>query len=191
MTRRTGHRKALGALRSPVVLQLAVLAAGLNQLALGSWMALFPHAFFEAIGPYGAPNDHYTRDGSTWALAFGLLCLAGVRRSRGGTPRSTSRIATASLRSVGPSLQSQGVVAGTVTRYFGEHDKQRFVETWCATRDIPLADVAAVGDSRSDLPLFDRAGRSVALNATPEARSAATHVVDAEDLREVLPLLTR
>lgn len=85
----------------------------------------------------------------------------------------------------------QGVVAGTVTRYFDEHDKLRFVETWCATRDIPLADVAAVGDSRSDLPLFARAGRSVALNATPEARTAATHVVDAEDLRAVLPLLTQ
>ncbi len=42
-----------------------------------------------------------------------------------------------------------------------------------------------------DVPLFDRADRSVALNATAEARRAASHVIDTEHLRDVLPLLTR
>jgi phosphoserine phosphatase len=84
-----------------------------------------------------------------------------------------------------------GVVGGSVSRYFDENDKLHFVEEWCAERSISLADVAAVGDSRSDLPLFRRVGRAVALNATPEARRAATCVIDTEDLREVLPLLTR
>jgi phosphoserine phosphatase len=86
---------------------------------------------------------------------------------------------------------TNGVVGGDVSRYFDEHDKLRFVEEWCGERGISLADVAAVGDSRSDLPLFGRVGRSVALNATPDARRAATCVIDTEDLREVLPLLTR
>jgi phosphoserine phosphatase len=84
-----------------------------------------------------------------------------------------------------------GVLGGEVRRYFEEHDKLRFVEQWCAVRGIALADVAAVGDSRLDLPLFRRAGRSVALNATPDARRAATCAIDTEDLRDVLPLLTR
>lgn len=92
----------------------------------------------------------------------------------------------------GTELQiTDGVVAGSVSRYFDEHDKLQFVEEWCAERSIALADVAAVGDSRSDLPLFRRAGRSVALNATPEARRTATFAIDTEDLRDVLPLLTR
>lgn len=82
-----------------------------------------------------------------------------------------------------------GVVGPRVTRYFDEHDKLAFVTDWCAGRGIPLEQVVAVGDSRSDLPLFARVGRSVALNATPEARAAATVVLDAEDLRDVLPLL--
>ncbi len=84
-----------------------------------------------------------------------------------------------------------GALGGHVTRYFDEHDKLRFVEDWCAQRGVALADVAAVGDSRSDLPLFDHAGRSVALNATPDARGAATVVIDTDDLRDVLPLLAR
>jgi phosphoserine phosphatase len=49
--------------------------------------------------------------------------------------------------------------------------------------------VAAVGDSRSDVPLFERVGMSIALNATPDARAAATHALDTEDLRDVLALL--
>ena len=84
-----------------------------------------------------------------------------------------------------------GVLGGSVGRYFDEHDKLRFVEDWCAERGVSLTDVAAVGDSRSDLPLFRKTGRSVALNATPEARRAATRAIDTEDLRDVLPLLTR
>jgi phosphoserine phosphatase len=49
--------------------------------------------------------------------------------------------------------------------------------------------VAAVGDSRSDVPLFRLAGRSIALNATPDARRVATDVLDTEDLRDTLALL--
>ncbi|MFC5098584.1 hypothetical protein [Amycolatopsis plumensis] len=42
---------------------------------------------------------------------------------------------------------------------------------------------SAVGDSRSDLPLFAAVGTSIAFNATPAARVVATHVVDGPDLR--------
>jgi phosphoserine phosphatase len=85
---------------------------------------------------------------------------------------------------------TDGVVGGEVSRYFDEHDKLSFVEDWCAKRSISLADVAAVGDSRSDVPLFRRVGRAVALNATADAQRVATKVIDTDDLREVLPLLT-
>ncbi len=82
-----------------------------------------------------------------------------------------------------------GVLSGVVSRYFDEHDKLRFVEDWCAQNGYSMSQVAAIGDSRSDVPLFHRAGISIALNATPDARAAATHVLDTEDLRDVLALL--
>jgi phosphoserine phosphatase len=84
---------------------------------------------------------------------------------------------------------SNGVLSGTVSRYFDEHDKVCFVEEWCAQNRFSMSQVAAIGDSRSDVPLFRRAGISIALNATPDARAAATHVLDTEDLRDVLALL--
>jgi phosphoserine phosphatase len=84
---------------------------------------------------------------------------------------------------------SNGVLSGTVSRHFDEHDKARFVEEWCAQNRFSMSQVAAIGDSRSDVPLFRRAGMSIALNATPDARAVAAHVLDTEDLRDVLALL--
>lgn len=82
-----------------------------------------------------------------------------------------------------------GVLSGVVSHYFDEHDKLRFVEDWCTQNGYSMSQVAAIGDSRSDVPLFHRAGMSIALNATPDAQAAATHVLDTEDLRDVLALL--
>jgi phosphoserine phosphatase len=82
-----------------------------------------------------------------------------------------------------------GVLSGVVSRYFDEHDKLRFVEDWCTQNGYSMGQVAAIGDSRSDVPLFHRAGMAIALNATPDAQAAATHVLDTEDLRDVLGLL--
>jgi phosphoserine phosphatase len=84
-----------------------------------------------------------------------------------------------------------GVLSGAVTRYFDEHDKVRFVEEWCTCNSYSMRQVAAIGDSRSDVPLFERVGMSIALNATPDARSAATHVLDTDNLRDVLTVLNQ
>jgi phosphoserine phosphatase len=84
---------------------------------------------------------------------------------------------------------ADGVLSGVISRYFDEHDKARFVEEWCEQRGFAMSQVAAVGDSRSDVPLFHRAGLSIALNATHDAREAATHILDTEDLRDILSLL--
>jgi phosphoserine phosphatase len=83
----------------------------------------------------------------------------------------------------------EGVLSGTVSRYFDEWDKLRFVETWCDEHGFALDNVAAVGDSRSDVPLFERVGLAIALNATDDARAAADRSIDSDDLTEVLPLL--
>lgn len=82
-----------------------------------------------------------------------------------------------------------GTLTGTVDAYFDEHDKLRFVADWCAGAGYSLDDVVAIGDSRSDVPLFRHAAASIALNATAEARAAARQVIDTDDLRDLLPLL--
>lgn len=85
-------------------------------------------------------------------------------------------------------LNAGCVLSGMVTRFFEPEDKARFVEDWTARHGYQMSQVAAVGDARSDLPLFAAAGWSLALNASPDARAAAEHVIDTEDLRSFLAL---
>ena len=48
--------------------------------------------------------------------------------------------------------------------------------------DLPLSEVAVIGDMENDMPMFAVAGLSVAMgDASPEVRSAAGHVTAAND----------
>jgi phosphoserine phosphatase len=81
------------------------------------------------------------------------------------------------------------VLTGDVKRYFDEWDKVEFVRTYCRANGIELCRCIAVGDSRSDVPLFGEAGFSVALNATPQAREVASVALDTDDLRDILDVI--
>ena len=54
-----------------------------------------------------------------------------------------------------------GVLSGSVSRYFDEYDKLAFVGEWCESHGYSMDEVVAVGDSRSDIPLFAAVGRSM------------------------------
>jgi hypothetical protein len=60
-----------------VVVGLAVFAA--VQAALAIFMVAAPHAFYTAIGPFGARNDHYVRDVSTYNAAFAAGLVIAIR----------------------------------------------------------------------------------------------------------------
>lgn len=81
---------------------------------------------------------------------------------------------------------ADGVLTGEVTRHFDEHDKLAFVRGHCEAVGASLSECVAVGDSRSDVPLFEEAGHSIALNATPDARAAADVHLETDDLADVL-----
>ncbi|WP_329739692.1 HAD family phosphatase [Enorma massiliensis] len=79
----------------------------------------------------------------------------------------------------GPVLEEEdGVFTGRVKRVFDEYDKRDYALRVCAERGIDPARCIAVGDSRSDLPLFAAVGESIAFNGSPAARAAATRCVD-------------
>ncbi|MEV6104778.1 HAD-IB family phosphatase [Streptomyces sp. NPDC051940] len=84
-----------------------------------------------------------------------------------------------------------GRYTGRVARHFDEYGKRDFALAQARQLGLAPGSCAAVGDSRSDLPLFASVGLSVAFNASPGARAAATVSVDDPDLRSVLPALRR
>jgi phosphoserine phosphatase len=90
----------------------------------------------------------------------------------------------------GPTLATaDGYYTGAVERHFDEYDKRDFAASVAAAAGVPLSACAAVGDSRSDLPLFAEIGLPIAFNATPAVEAAAVHAVRGPDLRAILPYL--
>lgn len=57
-----------------------LLAFGVLELLLALAMAASPHAFFRAIGPFGAYNAHYIRDVASFEAAIGVVLLIALRR---------------------------------------------------------------------------------------------------------------
>ena len=85
--------------------------------------------------------------------------------------------------------EADGRLTGEVARHFEAEDKVRFVRAYAETHGFDLRHCVAVGDSRSDIQLFQAAGLAIALNATEQARAAAHMSLDTDDLRDVLPLI--
>ena len=65
--------------RSEVLVAGMVLLAGFH-IGLAIFMAVAPHAFYKAIGPFGASNDHYVRDVAAFYAALGAGFAFAVRR---------------------------------------------------------------------------------------------------------------
>lgn len=93
-------------------------------------------------------------------------------------------------RACGPRLEViDGRYSGVVAEHFDETAKRDFAMGVAADLGVDLRRCAAIGDSRSDLPLFAEVGLAIAFNATAAARAAARASAEGTDLRTVLPLL--
>ena len=68
------------------VLTTAMVVLAAFHLALAIFMAFAPHAFYKAIGPFGASNDHYVRDVATFYGALGAGFAIAVRRASWRVP---------------------------------------------------------------------------------------------------------
>jgi phosphoserine phosphatase len=79
-----------------------------------------------------------------------------------------------------------GLFTGRVRRHCEPEDKVTFVAEQCERIGVGLDQVVAIGDGRSDLPLFHSVGFSVAVNASSEAQAAASVTVDCQSFLDAL-----
>lgn len=61
-------------------LELGIAMFAFVELGLAVFMAVAPHAFFRAIGPFGVFNPHYLRDVASFEGAIGLALAIALRR---------------------------------------------------------------------------------------------------------------
>jgi phosphoserine phosphatase len=83
-------------------------------------------------------------------------------------------------------VDADGCLASLVARYFEPEDKVAFLRDYCASRDLGMNQVVAIGDGHSDLPMFAAAGFSVGLDPSPAARAAASASVDSHSFLDAL-----
>ena len=84
---------------------------------------------------------------------------------------------------------SSGRFTGRVRQHIEAADKVAFGRSFCESRGIDLKECVAIGDSRSDIPLFREVGLAISYNGTDAARRAAHVSVDADSLLAVLPVI--
>ena len=80
----------------------------------------------------------------------------------------------------------QATIAQSQTYYLDvthlKANKGDGIATLSSALDVPLADVAVLGDMPNDLPMFARAGLSIAMGQAPaEVRDAASHISTSND----------
>ena len=71
---------------APSVVTVGLVAFAALQLGLALFMAVSPHAFYTAVGPFGAFNGHYVRDVASFYGAIGVGLAIAVRRSSWRVP---------------------------------------------------------------------------------------------------------
>jgi phosphoserine phosphatase len=92
----------------------------------------------------------------------------------------------------GPALEVRdGVFTGVALGSCDEYGKRDFAKGLAEQHGLSLDRCAAIGDSRSDLPLFDEVGLAIAFNAERNARALAHVQIDSSDLSDAIPTLER
>ena len=92
----------------------------------------------------------------------------------------------------GPELETRdGIFTGNVASFADAQEKVTFARKLCARWNTDLASCIAIGDSRSDLMLFDAVGASLAFNADQVARERATLALDGTDISDALHYFRR
>jgi hypothetical protein len=79
-TRRRAARSPSATERDSRLLVAGLAAFAVVELGLAIFMAAAPHAFYTSIGPFGASNEHYLRDVSTFYAALGAGAAISIRR---------------------------------------------------------------------------------------------------------------
>jgi hypothetical protein len=62
------------------LLQAGLIVLAAYNIALALFMAISPHAFYRAVGPFEALNRHYIRDVATFSAALGVGFVVAIRR---------------------------------------------------------------------------------------------------------------
>ncbi len=78
---------------------------------------------------------------------------------------------------------------GRITTHLGNEGKLNCLRELCAKNSISLDHCVAIGDSDSDIAIFRKCGRSIAINYSDAVKGEASEYIITDDLADVLTVL--
>ena len=82
-----------------------------------------------------------------------------------------------------------GRFTGRIERHLGHAGKLSCLEEFCLKHGIAIAHCVAVGDSESDIELFENCVRSIAINYSDAVKGRASEHVITEDLSDIIEII--
>lgn len=84
-------------------------------------------------------------------------------------------------------LIEDGIFNGKYRWLIDPNNKAEVLADFCLVNGFSIEEVVVVGDNEEDIPLFSKAGHSIAFNSkSDKLKKAADAVIDSEDLRMIL-----
>lgn len=78
---------------------------------------------------------------------------------------------------------------GKITSHLGEEGKLSCLKALCMNNGISLDDCVAIGDSESDIAIFENCGRSIAINYSDALKGGASEYIITDNLADVVTVL--
>jgi phosphoserine phosphatase len=85
--------------------------------------------------------------------------------------------------------EKNGYLTGRLTSHVGADGKIRCLEDFCRKNGIGLEQCVAIGDSGSDIKVFEACGRSIAVNYTDAVKGKASEYIVTDDLSDLIDIL--
>lgn len=79
-----------------------------------------------------------------------------------------------------------GVFTGKILKHLGDDGKLDRLISFCDENNIDLDQVASIGDSASDIKVFEKSGKSIAINYSSKLVGKANVYIKTDDLYDVL-----
>lgn len=83
-----------------------------------------------------------------------------------------------------------GTFTGRILSHLGDSGKAGSLASFCNENNIELEEVVSIGDSASDIKVFEKSGKSIALNYSNKLIGKADVYIETDDLSDIIKHIT-
>lgn len=83
----------------------------------------------------------------------------------------------------------EGKFTGRIDAYIKAENKVDCLQDFCLKNNVSLEECMAVGDGATDIPVFEKCGKYIALNSSDKVKRKATYAANTDDLCDIVKFI--